>query len=152
HPERPLPHRRVVRAVLRTTTPRGPVRRAPSHLVANARSFIRWPLARPPRSWSAGSGPRIAARTLPAPVHRGGSPDTGKEREAMASDRMARYREAAERTAEEQRRIQERLERKERERKPAKRGKNNGAVQAGPRPEPELPFPAQHLEKPGSEA
>lgn len=70
----------------------------------------------------------------------------------MASDRMAPYREAAERTAEEQRRIQDRVERKERERKQAKRGKNNGAVQAGPRPEPELPFPAQHLEKPGSEA
>ena len=70
----------------------------------------------------------------------------------MASDRMARYREAAERTAEEQRRIQERVDRKDRERKQAKRGKNNGAVQAGPRPQPELPFPAQHLEKPGSEA
>src|SRR5690606_6740606 len=33
-----------------------------------------------------------------------------KEREAMASDRMARYREAAERTAEEQRRIQQRVD------------------------------------------
>lgn len=58
----------------------------------------------------------------------------------------------ADRAGERQRELQ-----REQDRKDAAKGKQGGqqqekAVQAGARPQPELPFPAQHMEKPGVEA
>ncbi|HEY0887151.1 MAG TPA: SDR family oxidoreductase [Ramlibacter sp.] len=59
----------------------------------------------------------------------------------------------ADRAGERQRELQ-----REQDRKDSAKGKQGGgqqqekAVQAGARPQPELPFPAQHMEKPGIEA
>ncbi|MGQ9368695.1 SDR family oxidoreductase [Azospirillum sp. ST 5-10] len=55
----------------------------------------------------------------------------------------------AERTAEEHRAIQRQVEEADAR---AKGSGSQGAMQAGPRPEPELPLPAQHLKKPGLES
>jgi NAD(P)-dependent dehydrogenase (short-subunit alcohol dehydrogenase family) len=52
-------------------------------------------------------------------------------------------------TAEKQRKIQKRIDRKDAGQRQAK---GNGAMQAGARRYPELPFPKQHQSKPGSEA
>lgn len=76
----------------------------------------------------------------------------------MTEEQGRAFRAAAENTAREQRRIQEEIDRLERERKARQEkkqgdgGGGDGAVQAGPRKEPEDPMPKQHLEKPGTEA
>lgn len=65
---------------------------------------------------------------------------------------MAEWKEQSERTAAEQRAIQAETDRRDEERKKRPESKkDSGAVQAGPRAQPEPPFPEQHLEKPGLE-
>ena len=71
----------------------------------------------------------------------------------MQPAHLEHYRADAEKTAELQRQIQRETDQRDR------RGKSNGssqakqkAVQAGDRPQPAGPVPAQHLEKPGIES
>ncbi|MBX5460848.1 MAG: SDR family oxidoreductase [Steroidobacteraceae bacterium] len=72
----------------------------------------------------------------------------------MPTHDLNAHRAQAERTAELQRSIQRELEQAEHSRKDANGGqqKNGQAVQAGAREQPQNPFPAQHLEKPGRES
>jgi NAD(P)-dependent dehydrogenase (short-subunit alcohol dehydrogenase family) len=85
------------------------------------------------------------------------------QREALASDvssRFAGYRATAEQTAREQREIQGGIDRKDAQKQKSDKGKSKQskadssterAVQAGDRPQPDSPMPAQHLAKPGDE-
>jgi len=72
----------------------------------------------------------------------------------MPTQDLNAHRAQAERTAELQRTIQRDLEQAEQSRKSANgaQQKNGKAVQAGAREQPQNPFPAQHLEKPGHES
>src|SRR6185436_20578537 len=85
------------------------------------------------------------------------------QREALAPDvasRFAGYRATAEQTAREQREIQVWIDRKDAQKHKSEKGKSKQskadsstekAVQAGDRPQPDSPMPAQHLAKPGDE-
>lgn len=76
---------------------------------------------------------------------------------AMEQTRLDAYRNAAEQTAREQRAIQDQIDRAEAAKPRATKAKSKAvkpsenAVQAGDRPEPEVPLPKQHLKKPGIE-
>jgi len=68
----------------------------------------------------------------------------------MNDEKIRGYRAAADATATAQRRIQAEVDRLESEQKDE--AEKKGAAQAGPRDQPEGPFPDQHLAKPGIEA
>jgi NAD(P)-dependent dehydrogenase (short-subunit alcohol dehydrogenase family) len=71
----------------------------------------------------------------------------------MSEDQARQFRDRAERTAEEQKRIQARVDRGDESKGGGGgEGDEDEAVQAGARKQPELPYPKQHLPKPGIES